>query len=188
MKEYIENMKKYEGTQDLEECRAFQQGGEILRGRGCGHYSQDSPQYRKGRRVSPKKFSIESFSTKVHTAISASTSSIPLQKEEEKLYVKCYSTSRFYGQLKTHKEDCPIRPVVACHSSPAFWFAKYLTLWFRECTNFAPQQCIRNSEQLANELKDLRFTPDIRLVSWMCPQCSPVFQSRRPSTYFTRSW
>ena len=28
MKEYVENMKKYVGTQDLEEFQAFQQGGE----------------------------------------------------------------------------------------------------------------------------------------------------------------
>ena len=92
---------------------------------------------------------------------------IPFHKKEreKKLYVKCYSTPCLYGQMKTHKDGYPIRPVVASYTSPAFRLAKYLTSWFRDCTNFTPRHSIKNSLQLAQELEDLRFTPDVRLIS-----------------------
>jgi len=39
-----------------------------------------------------------------------------------------YSTPQLYGQIKTHKNGNPIRPVVAYYTHPAYLTAKYLAL------------------------------------------------------------
>ena len=77
-----------------------------------------------------------------------------------------YSTPCLYGQLKTHKSGLPIRPVVACYTSPSFLLSKFLVSWFQQYTNFSAPHSIVNSTQLAIEIKDMRFTPDCRLVSF----------------------
>ena len=45
----------------------------------------------------------------------------------ERLYVNKATMPLFYGSIKIHKDNNPIRPTVACNDSPAHELAKFLS-------------------------------------------------------------
>jgi len=59
-----------------------------------------------------------------------------------------------------------IRPVVAFYTSPTFLLSKFLGTWFQQLSQFSGPHSIKNSTQLASEIKDMRFTLDCRLISF----------------------
>ena len=65
--------------------------------------------------VEQKSFSIEIFNKSVRSAIASSSIVVPPAMKKE-LYAMCYSVLRLYGQLKTHKDNFPIRLFVACYT------------------------------------------------------------------------
>ena len=84
----------------------------------------------------------------------------------DKFKVMNYSTPQLYGQIKTHKNGNPIRPVVAYYTHPAYLTAKYLANWFITLTGFTPRYTIKNSSELANNLKNQKFPANARLFSF----------------------
>ena len=83
----------------------------------------------------------------------------------ESLKQMCVAIPRIYGQLKIHKANHPIRPVIAYYTDPLYKLAKFLACWFKQATNFAPAKATKNSIELAQDLKDRSFPPDSRLIS-----------------------
>jgi len=65
-------------------------------------------------------------------------------KDREELFQVCYDVPKLFGQLKTHKDGMPIRPVVAYYSSPNFKLSKYLSkmvlILFQLSTSFCRPQ------------------------------------------------
>ena len=49
---------------------------------------------------------------------------------------------KIYGQIKAHKNDLPIRPVVAFYQDPMFNLTKYLADWFMCMSQFNPSHTI----------------------------------------------
>ena len=87
--------------------------------------------------VELKEFSINTFNSKIRLAISSSAYVIP-STQKISLYVMCYSTPCLYGQLKTHKSDMPVRPVVTCYTSPTFLLSRFLVNWFQRLLISSP--------------------------------------------------
>ena len=81
------------------------------------------------------KFSLRSYNESVRSAISSSFYVIPTNTKNL-LYKMHYSIPPLYGQLKTHKENLPIRPVVASYTNPAFLLSKFLASYFTDVTSF----------------------------------------------------
>ena len=75
------------------------------------------------------------------------------------------SKPRLYGQLKLHKKNQPIRPIVAYYTHPAYNIAKRLAKWFKFVTDFKPRYTIKNSLELAADLKGKCFPPSATLFS-----------------------
>ena len=72
---------------------------------------------------------------------------------------------RIYGQVKLHKNDHPIRPVIAFCTHPSYKIAAFLADWFKGITTFSPQYAIKNSILLADELCKKRFSKGSILFS-----------------------
>lgn len=85
-------------------------------------------------------------------------------KDTYALFQMSYSVPRLCGQLKTHKTNMSIRPVVACYSSPNFKVSKYLGTWFKFFSNFEPRFTVLNSTVLNNDLVGKTFCMGSRLI------------------------
>ena len=70
------------------------------------------------------------------------------RKLDEETYKKLYCnktiTPRFYANIKTHKEDYPIRPIVSFIDSPTYELAKFLSKLLTPIADKAPQK-LKNS-------------------------------------------
>ena len=71
-----------------------------------------------------------------------------------------------YGQIKNHKPNQPIRPVVASYTSPVYRLSKFLASWFTTYTKYEFRYTVKNSKELANELIDLHLPAITDLVSF----------------------
>ena len=76
------------------------------------------------------------------------------------------SFPKIYGQVKLHKENHPIRPVVACYTDPTYKLAKYLVSWFRSCSSFEAKFTIKNSFELTSMLQPMNFPVGSILTSF----------------------
>ena len=76
------------------------------------------------------------------------------------------STPKLFGQVKLHKEEQTMRPVVAYYTDPSFKLAQFLLSWFHAFSNFNPCYTIKNSVELSNKLKDRKFPVGARLISF----------------------
>ena len=64
-----------------------------------------------------------------------------LSEEEYKtLYSNTNTIARFYGTIKTHKPNYPIRPIVSFIGTPTYQLAKYLSKIITPTSNLAPQK------------------------------------------------
>lgn len=112
----------------------------------------------------PSNFNLANYNKEIRAAIKCST--LVIRNQGKDLLQMCVATPRLYGQIKLHKKDHPIRPVVAYFSDPAFHLSKYLAKWFRTLAAFDPQHTVKNSIELAKDLKKKSFPPTSRLLSF----------------------
>ena len=87
---------------------------------------------------------------------------------------------KLYGQLKTHKNGLPIRPVVAYYTDSTYLLAKHLAKWFRAYSSFSPAFSVRNSSEVATLLMNRAFLPNVTLCSFDISSmysCIPVLKS-----------
>ena len=68
-----------------------------------------------------------------------------------KFYPKGWSAPILYGLLKIHKKDTPLRPIVACYSSPATDVGRFLATMSLLTTQ---KSYIKNSIDLVEKLKN----------------------------------
>ena len=87
------------------------------------------------------------------------------QNEYEQLYVNKTVMPLFYGTIKIHKENNPIRPIVAFNDSPTYYIAKFLSKILTPITDKSPIK-LRNSIHAKQELQNLNIPDDYILVSF----------------------
>lgn len=107
----------------------------------------------------PVRFSIESHSKNIRSLIDSSVLVIPTLPLRDSLKKMSYFTPRLYGQLKLHKADRSIRPVVAFYSDPSFLLARYLATTFRLYSEFEGKFNVKSSIEFSKALKDRTFPP-----------------------------
>lgn len=91
------------------------------------------------------------------------------KKLDEDTYKNLYSnkavTPRFYANIKTHKENNPIRPIVSFIDSPTYELAKFLSKLLTPITDKATQK-LKNSYQAKEVLETINVPEDNILVSY----------------------
>ena len=76
------------------------------------------------------------------------------------------STPLLYGLPKIHKPDIPIRPVVSYCGSPCHKLGSWLNQTLLTLTNFKSSFSVKNSSELANDLKEIHIPDTAFLVSF----------------------
>ena len=71
-----------------------------------------------------------------------------------------------YGQIKTHTNGLPTKPVVTFYQDPTFNLAKYLADWFMCMSQCSPSLTVQNFFDLASHLKDLKIPASAELLSF----------------------
>jgi len=151
---------------DLEKVLAKADKGEILIILNGKDYVDRMMKFLDHSNATLIQFSINSSNETIRTAIRSSTLVIPEENKDKSIYMMNFCTPRLYGQLKIHKPDLPIRPVIAGYFSPSVNLGKFLASTFRSITGFHPHCGIQNSPQLANQLHGIRHTPICNLVKF----------------------
>ena len=82
-----------------------------------------------------------------------------------KFYPKGCSAPKFYGLPKIHKKDIPLRPIVACYSSPATGIGSFLATIFKPLLS-TQKSYIKNSIDLVKKLKNQSTTENTVLSSF----------------------
>jgi hypothetical protein len=83
----------------------------------------------------------------------------------KKFYAKGCSAPKFYGLPKIHKKDIPLRPIVACYSSPSTGVGKFLATIFKPLSS-TQKSDIQNSIDLVEKLKFQNTTEKTILSSF----------------------
>ena len=86
-------------------------------------------------------------------------------EDYRRLYVNTSVTPRFYGTIKIHKENNPIRPIVAFNDSPTYAVAKFLNKILTPFTEESEQK-LKNSAHAKELLEAITVPPDYELVSF----------------------
>ena len=81
------------------------------------------------------------------------------------LYSSTHSTPLFYGTIKTHKENLPIRPIVSFIDSPTYQTAKLLSKILTPISDRAPQK-LKNSYKAKEQLSNVRVPATNVLISF----------------------
>ena len=87
--------------------------------------------------------------------------------EDQYKYLRCNKevVPKFYATIKTHKDNLPIRPIVAFNDSPTYELAKFLSKILMPLTDTAPQK-LKNTYQIKDTLKELIVPSNHILVSF----------------------
>jgi hypothetical protein len=68
--------------------------------------------------------------------------------------------------LKLHEKDIPIRPVINNRTAPTYKVAKFMTTLIRDHITLHNLYNIHNSNQLANDITNLKITNECRMVTF----------------------
>ena len=90
--------------------------------------------------------------------------SILSENEYNELYVSGSSPSVMYGLPKVHKENIPLRPILAAFKAPSYKLAKFLSGFLQPLAS--NPFTIKNSYDFKNQLKELHFQDDIYIASF----------------------
>ena len=72
---------------------------------------------------------------------------------------------RLYGLPKLHKENVPLRPIVSAIGSPTYKIAKHLSKLLQPFIG-QTETFIKDSTHFIEKLKDIKLTPEDRLISF----------------------
>ena len=103
----------------------------------------------------PPQYQLTEHNKKVRSILDKP--SLVFGSKGDSLKVMCVDVPRLYGQIKVHKPDQSMRPVVAFYTAPTVLLAKFLSIWFRDVSGFNPQWSTKNSVELAQQLKTKTF-------------------------------
>jgi hypothetical protein len=72
--------------------------------------------------------------------------------------------SKIYGLPKTHKNDCPLRPIVSCVNSATYNISRFFTTILSNVIG-KTDSFVKNSDEMRKELLDLRIPPNHLIIS-----------------------
>ena len=81
------------------------------------------------------------------------------------LYSTTAATPLFYGLIKTHKENFPIRPIVSFVNSPSYNLAQHLSKVLTPITNLADQK-LKNTYEAKEKFSNHSIPDNYALVSF----------------------
>ena len=87
------------------------------------------------------------------------------EHEYKTLYSTTAATPLFYGLIKTHKENFPIRPIVSFVNSPSYNLAQHLSKVLTPITNLADQK-LKNTYEAKEKLSNHSIPDYYELVSF----------------------
>lgn len=129
-------------------------------------YTEKVESFLRANNANEHTCNIITHNDKVKKAIKNSSRIIPTAKKYGLMEMNP-KIPRLYGQMKIHKENAPIRPVISSISSPWYHLSKFLCAWFKTMTNFIPQHAVKNSFDLIERLDKLENVPyTARLTSF----------------------
>ncbi|KAI5636419.1 hypothetical protein NE865_10839 [Phthorimaea operculella] len=110
-----------------------------------------------------KKDPTESFNKEIKNVV---TSCDSILKQTKTLLQMNPTPPRLHGYYKLHKENQPIRPVVAYTGAPAYKLAKVANHLFKKLTHFEPAHTIKNSIDLISKIDHISIPSQAKLVSF----------------------
>ena len=75
------------------------------------------------------------------------------------------SIPRLYGLPKTHKSECPLRPILSMSGSPTHATSVWLADYLRPVREHFGRHCVRDSFTFASEIQQQRLS-DVKMVSF----------------------
>ena len=87
------------------------------------------------------------------------------QKQHTHLTQKNTAPPTLKAQLKLHKPDIPIRPVVNNRTAPSYKAAKKLNNILKQHLNLENLYTVENSTKLANDLTSITLKDSYRLIT-----------------------
>ena len=112
------------------------------------------------------KYNFTEYNAKTRSKIK--NSKYVITEKHDSLLQMNASLPKLYGQIKTHKPQNPIRPVVAYFTHPSYKLAKYLVKWFKTVSGFVPKFAIKNSIEVVCNLSEKKFPPHASILSFDC--------------------
>ena len=108
----------------------------------------------------------KSLKTKINNTLNDLKNNQLLSNNEYKhIHTSTVSSPRFYGLIKTHEINNPIRPIVSLINSPSFKLAQYLSKILTPLTNSADQK-LKNTYETKNKLSQFLILTDHVMVSF----------------------
>ena len=87
------------------------------------------------------------------------------KQQYDRMYCSTAVTPKFYGLIKTHKENNPIRPIISFIGSPTYQISKFLSSLLTPFTNLSDCK-LKNSIEAKECLKTTNLDPREILVSF----------------------
>lgn len=148
--------------EDLVICKADK--GETLIILSRKTYDEKIQTFLSNSRATCIPYSLKAYNATIRSAVN--NSKHVFQGKRDHLLQMCPSTPRLYGQIKLHKQDHPIRPVVAFYTDPSYYVAKYLVTWYINFADHISPYGLKNSIELAELLHGQHFPSSARLISF----------------------
>jgi hypothetical protein len=88
-------------------------------------------------------------------------------KEKRPKYVNLNpSAPTIRGQLKVHKDNCPVRPVINWQNAPAYKLAKLLNKLIATYIPLPYVYNVKNTVQLMKDLTEIPYNQELKLISF----------------------
>lgn len=107
----------------------------------------------------------DSYQKQIQQAISRSSTQIDKQQKKYLTQIKPQPPT-LKAQIKIHKDNEPIRPVVNNIQAPTYKIAKFLNRWLTDTLQLPNTFVTPNSTSLAHELTKLQITESDRLITY----------------------
>ncbi len=87
------------------------------------------------------------------------------QEDRQLATAKDTALPRFYGKPKIHKQDVPLRPIVALRGTPLYGLSKWLTQKLKHLTAGSPH-AVNSSTEFLRKINDVTVEDDETMVSF----------------------
>lgn len=153
-KRVITNLKKRMAQQDTIITRADKSNAVVLMNKS-DYKKKMEETLENGGAIEDPTFNFETHVKKTRELINGSSHIIRNQKEKLRILEPNPVPPRLYGMPKLHKEDAPMRPVISYISAPTYSLAKLLNDWVRSIVDITSRYAVKNSINLAKNLKEV---------------------------------
>ena len=114
---------------------------------------------------SKQKDNVKSLHSSLSTVLKKLTCSGSITKQFSSFLLSSgHNTPRLYGLPKTHKADCPLRPILSMSGSPTHRTARWLSELLQPVRDFYSKYCIKDTFEFVNSVRDYNLK-DFKMMS-----------------------